>query len=100
MPLFSQYRVIDPSDRKISQIISLESETNGTIINNTPEQFMILNLPIPNIKSPSLIDCLNLYVKGEILEGENSWYNEKTQLKQSQINGRIKKKRLILTHKS
>ena len=68
---------------QISQIISLESETNGNIINNTPEQFMILNLPIPNINSPSLIDCINLYVEGEILEGDNSWYNEKTQLKQS-----------------
>ena len=68
---------------QISQIISLEPDTNGDIINNTPEQFMILNLPIPNIKSPSLLDCINLYVEGETLEGENSWYNEKTQLKQS-----------------
>jgi len=68
---------------QISQIISLEPETNGNVINNTPEQFMILNLPIPNIKSPSLIDCLDLYVEGEILEGENSWYNEKTKQKQN-----------------
>jgi len=68
---------------QISQIISLEPDTHGNIINNTPEPFMILNLPIPNMKSPSLLDCLNLYVEGETLEGENSWYNEKTQLKQS-----------------
>ena len=68
---------------QISQIISLEPETHGNIINNTPEPFMILNLPIPPIHSPSLLDCLNLYVEGEILEGENSWYNDNTKLKQS-----------------
>ena len=68
---------------QVSQIISLEKESYGNVINNTPEPFMILNLSIPNIKSPSLLDCLNLYVKGEILDGENSWYNEKTNLKQS-----------------
>jgi ubiquitin C-terminal hydrolase len=30
---------------------------------------------------PSLIDCFDLYVEGEILEGENAWFNEETNLK-------------------
>jgi len=39
----------------------------------------MIDLPIPeNNKSPSLIDCFNHYVEGEILEGENGWYNEDT----------------------
>ena len=29
------------------------------------------------------MDCLDLYVTGEILEGENAWYNDKTQEKES-----------------
>jgi ubiquitin carboxyl-terminal hydrolase 8 len=64
----------------ISQIISIE---NNKVLSNSPEPFFIIDLPIPNnIKTPSLIDCFNLYLEGEILEGENSWYNEKTKEKQ------------------
>ena len=37
----------------------------------------MIDLPIPeNNKSPTLIDCFNYYVQGEVLEGENAWYNE------------------------
>jgi ubiquitin C-terminal hydrolase len=36
-------------------------------------------LPIPeNNKNPSLYDCFDLYVKEEILDGDNAWYNENT----------------------
>jgi ubiquitin carboxyl-terminal hydrolase 8 len=69
----------------VSELISLESNTR---INITPEPFSILDLPIPkNNKSPTLIDCLDLYIEGEILDGENAWYNEETKNKES-----IKKK--------
>ena len=39
-------------------------------------------IPIPSIKNPSLLDCFDLFVSGEILEGDNAWFNEKTCLKQ------------------
>ena len=43
-----------------------------------PEPYFMIDLPIPpNNKSPSLIDCFNHYVEGEVLEGENAWYYEK-----------------------
>lgn len=48
------------------------------IVSIKPEPYFILDLPVPDIKLPSLIDCLDLYLKGEILDGENAWYNEKT----------------------
>jgi ubiquitin C-terminal hydrolase len=65
----------------VSQIIS--NETNE-LISMTPEPYFIINLPIPNDnKSPSLIDCFDLYVKGEILDGDNSVLNEKTGNKES-----------------
>ena len=63
----------------VSEISNLET---GEKINTTPEPYFMIDLPIPeNNKSPSLIDCFNHYVQGEVLEGENAWYNEKTNTK-------------------
>jgi len=65
----------------VSELISLETEKR---INLTAEPFFMIDLPIPkNNKSPSLIDCFNLYIEGEILDGDNSWYNEETCKKES-----------------
>ena len=56
----------------------IEVETNK-VMSMTPEPFFIINLPIPqNNKSPSLLDCFDLYVEGEILDGDNSVLNETT----------------------
>ena len=42
---------------------------NGQIINVNPEPFFMVDLPIPsNNKSPSLIDCFDSYIEGEIIE--------------------------------
>ena len=66
----------------VSEIYS----SNNTKLQMTPEPFLMVDLPIPeNNKSPSLIDCFNHYVKGEILEGENAWYNEETKQKENII---------------
>ena len=60
----------------VSQIKSLET---NEILNNRPEPFFIINLPIPeNNKNPSLYDCFDLYISEEMLEGSNAWYNEKS----------------------
>ena len=69
----------------ISEITNLETNER---VNITPEPFFMIDLPIPeNNKSPSLIDCFNLYVEGEILEGDNAWFNEE---KNEKINIRKK----------
>jgi ubiquitin C-terminal hydrolase len=45
----------------------------------TPEPYFIINLPIPEKnKSPTLLDCFDLYVKGELLDGDNCITYEKT----------------------
>jgi ubiquitin carboxyl-terminal hydrolase 8 len=63
----------------VSEIISLET---GEILQQNPEPYFIIDLPIPqNNKSPSLIDCFNLYVDGEVLKDENAWFNEATKEK-------------------
>jgi ubiquitin carboxyl-terminal hydrolase 8 len=42
---------------------------NNKIISQNPEPFFMVDLPIPpDNKSPSLIDCFNYYVEGEIIE--------------------------------
>lgn len=65
----------------VSQIISLET---GDVLSSSPEPYFMINLSLPpENKNPSLENCFDLYVEGEILEGENAWYNEKTKKKQN-----------------
>ena len=65
----------------VSEIVSLET---GKQLSMSPEPFFMIDLPIPsNNREPSLIDCFNLYVEGEVLEGENAWYNEDTKQKEN-----------------
>lgn len=50
----------------VSEITRID---NGKILSINPEPFFMVDLPIPpNNKSPSLIDCFNHYVDGEIIE--------------------------------
>lgn len=52
----------------------------------TPEPFSVISLSIPrDIQNPTLFDCFDLYCKGELLEGDNAWYNEETKQKQNVI---------------
>lgn len=65
----------------VSEIVSLDT---GKQLSMSPEPFFMIDLPIPsNNRAPSLIDCFNLYVEGEVLEGENAWYNEDTKQKEN-----------------
>jgi len=65
----------------VSETSNLET---GKQINVTPEPYFMIDLPIdPNNKSPSLIDCFNHYVQGEVLEGENGLFNESTGVKEN-----------------
>jgi ubiquitin C-terminal hydrolase len=60
-------------------VSQLEYIETGEKISMVPEPFFIINLSIPlNNKFPSLIDCFNLYVEGEIIDGDNSVIYEKT----------------------
>ena len=65
----------------ISQLSSME---NNSTISIRPEPYFIISLPIPpENKSPTLLDCFDLYVEGEILEGDNAILNEQTNKKES-----------------
>jgi ubiquitin C-terminal hydrolase len=56
---------------------------NGKVLSINPEPFFMVDLPIPpNNKSPSLIDCFNHYVDGEIIENyKDEETNEKINIR-------------------
>jgi len=86
-------------------------DENKTLYSTIPENFFILDLPIPETSNGSyeinntglpshmfsqssiihkhtLYDCFNLFTKEELMEGDNSWLNELTG-KKERINKKI-----------
>ena len=64
----------------VSEITSVETNKRLSV---TPEPFSVLDLSIPSdVEQPSLFHCIDLYCKKEKLEGENAWYNDKTEQKE------------------
>jgi len=60
-------------------VSNLEHAETGEKLNMIPEPYFIINLPIPEEnKNPTLMDCFDLFVEGEILDGENCITHEKT----------------------
>lgn len=59
---------------QISQLTNFETQN---VISMNPEPFFILNLPIPqDNKSPTLLDCFDLYVEGEKMDNDNQIMDE------------------------
>lgn len=66
------------------QVSHLISEETEKIMSMTPEPYFIINLPIPpNMNQPSLLDCFDLYVEPEIMDGDNCVLNELTDKKEA-----------------
>jgi ubiquitin C-terminal hydrolase len=67
---------------QVSQITDIEEPNKSLSI--IPEPYFIIDLPIPeNNKSPTLLDCFDLFCECELLQGENAWENEETKMKQN-----------------
>lgn len=64
----------------VSQIMDVEDDTQ--ILAQTPEPFLMINLPIPLRRNLTIYDCFNVYTEKETLDNENMWYNEETKEKQ------------------
>jgi ubiquitin C-terminal hydrolase len=67
----------------MSEIYSTDGITRHAL---KPESFFILDLPIPVPSSDgkiSIEQCFDLFTEGEIMEGENAWFNEKTNQKEN-----------------
>jgi len=70
------------------QISHITSLNTNKMLSSKPEPYFILNLPIPNDitnfnKTPTLLECFDLYVQGEVLEGDNAYLNEETNNKEN-----------------
>ena len=67
----------------VSELVSVDDKE---IISQIPEPFFNISLPIlHDLKTPTLIQCLDNYVLGEVLTGDNAWFNEKIGKKQDII---------------
>jgi ubiquitin C-terminal hydrolase len=62
----------------VSTLCTLENK----IIKQIPEMHFIIDLPIPDKKDLTIYDCLDEFVKDELLVNENAWYNDKTKQKE------------------
>ena len=59
-------------------VTEIKSVDASLIHSQKPEQFFIIDLPIPRTKTPiNLVDCFNLFVIPEMLTGDNMWFNDK-----------------------
>lgn len=63
----------------VSALVSMDGKIRHSI---NPESFFVLDLPIPIQNEINLYDCFDLFTKTEILNGNNAWYNEKTEKKE------------------
>jgi len=61
------------------EVSFITDNQTGQQLNMVPSHYFVLNLSIPqHQKSPSLYNCIDLYVATEVLEGENGWKDETT----------------------
>jgi ubiquitin carboxyl-terminal hydrolase 8 len=67
-------------------VLSELGDNDGAILSISPEPFSIISLSIPIVeiagtgktRIPTLRDCFSHYCAGEVMEGDNAWFNEKT----------------------
>ena len=61
----------------------INSKINKQTLSCKPEPYMTLDLAIPKNSSVTLEDCFEEYCKFESMEGDNAWFNEKTNRKEA-----------------
>lgn len=66
--------------------VTLIKSKDNKLLSHKPEPFSIIDLPIPETNDTSyILDCFDLYLKGEELNGDNAWYDEKNNMKRDVI---------------
>lgn len=68
------------------EITFINSNDDGQILSYKPQPFNIIDLSIPiSGNECNILDCFDLYIKGEQLTGDNAWYDEKNNCKRDVI---------------
>lgn len=73
----------------VSTIISLE---NSDALSVRPEPFFVLSLSLPSTRDDhniSIYSCIDEFCRKDRLDGDNAWFNEKTNLKQNVDKGMV-----------
>jgi len=65
----------------VSEIISKETNVRHSM---KPENYFVLNLPVLEADrlATNVYGCFDFFTKTEVLEGDNAWFNEKTEKKE------------------
>lgn len=68
-------------------VSTIQTPDTKTILSQKPEMYFVLDLPLPKRLNTdpiiTLYDCFHLFTTQEIMEGENTWFNEKTKQKET-----------------
>jgi len=67
---------------QVTELLSIDKNIKRSV---KPEQYFIIDLPLPNKPNINLYDCFDLYTNEEKMEGENAWFNDKTNVKEDII---------------
>ena len=62
--------------------LSTITDKDGVTMSVKPEFLLMIDLPIPSKKNITLNDCFSEYCIKECLDGDNMWFNDKTNEKQ------------------
>lgn len=63
-------------------VSTITSPENSEILSVRPEPFSVLSLSLPAENDITLYSCIDEFCKKDRLDGDNSWFNEKTNQKQ------------------
>jgi ubiquitin carboxyl-terminal hydrolase 8 len=68
----------------VSEIISKDGQIRHVL---KPESYFILDLPVlvGDRLATNLYDCFDMFIKPDILDGDNAWFNEKTGQKEDVV---------------
>jgi len=63
-----------------------DGDGDGAVLSISPEPFSMISLSIPLVeipgtgktRIPTLVDCFSHYCAGEVMKGDNAWFNDKT----------------------
>ena len=67
---------------QVTELLSIDKSIKHSV---KPEQYFIIDLPLPSKPDINIYDCLDLYTNEEKMEGENAWFNDKTNSKEDII---------------